>query len=64
MRSHIGLELIITVRKDKPAGQVFGQPFSWNDALDAVADVYNGVSEKTTLLANVTDLLSLSSGVP
>lgn len=31
-------------RKDKPINQVFGHAFSWSEAIDAVADVYNGVS--------------------
>jgi hypothetical protein len=30
-------------RKDKPAAQILAQSFSWGEALDAVADVYNGV---------------------
>lgn len=30
-------------RKDKPIGQVFSQGFSFSEALDALADVYNGV---------------------
>jgi hypothetical protein len=32
------------LRKDKQVNQVFGQAFSWSEAIDAVADVYNGVS--------------------
>lgn len=35
------------VRKDKPIGQTFGSGFSWPEAADAAADVYNGVSEST-----------------
>lgn len=31
-------------RKEKQVGQIFGQVFSWGDAIDAAADVYNGVS--------------------
>jgi hypothetical protein len=30
-------------RKDKPIPQTFGGAFSWDDAIDAAADVYNGV---------------------
>ena len=30
-------------RKDKPAGQMFSSGFSWSEAADAAADVYNGV---------------------
>jgi hypothetical protein len=33
------------IRKDKPIGRTFGGPFVWDDALDAAADVYNGVSD-------------------
>ncbi|KAL9080296.1 MAG: hypothetical protein Q9157_000883 [Trypethelium eluteriae] len=29
-------------RKDKDIGNVFGRGFSWDEALDAIADVYNG----------------------
>lgn len=31
-------------RKGKPIGQVFGRGFSWDEALDSAADIYNGVS--------------------
>lgn len=31
-------------RKDKPIGNTFGEGFSWSEAIDAVADIYNGVS--------------------
>lgn len=31
-------------RKDKAAGQIFGSVFSWSEAVDAAADIYNGVS--------------------
>ena len=34
----------IPCRKDKPIGQFLNQPFTWSDAIDAAADVYNGVS--------------------
>jgi hypothetical protein len=30
-------------RKDKPLGGAFDGDFSWNGAIDAAADVYNGV---------------------
>ncbi|KAH8819665.1 calcofluor white hypersensitive protein-like protein [Xylogone sp. PMI_703] len=33
---------ILEKEKDKQIGQVFGQGFSWPDAIDAAADVYNG----------------------
>lgn len=35
---------LIHCRKEKPLGNALDQPFSWNEALDAVADTYNGVS--------------------
>lgn len=35
---------LIYYRKDKPLGNALDQPFSWNEALDAVAETYNGVS--------------------
>ena len=35
-------------RKDKPIGQLLNQPFTWSDAFDAAADVYNGVSLQST----------------
>jgi len=33
-------------RKDNPIGKVFGSGLSWAEALDACADVYNGVSSE------------------
>lgn len=36
-------------RKDKPIGKVFGSGLSWAEALDACADVYNGVSSEQSL---------------
>lgn len=33
---------ILKKEKDKPLGNALDQPFSWNEALDAVADTYNG----------------------
>lgn len=33
-------------RKKKQVGQVFSQTFSWPEAIDAAADVYNGVRPK------------------
>jgi hypothetical protein len=43
----------ICCRKDKPIGQALNQSFSLGEALDAVADVYNGVSytNKTVRIA-------------
>jgi hypothetical protein len=34
-------------RKDKDVGRVFARGFSWPAAIDAAADVYNGVSIAT-----------------
>lgn len=34
---------LIFRRKEKPLGNALDRPFSWNEALDAVADTYNGV---------------------
>lgn len=37
--------LALIIRRNRKKGhQVFGQAFSWGDAIDAAADVYNGVS--------------------
>ena len=42
------LELTL-FRKDKPIGQTFGSGFSWPEAIDAAADVYNGVSQSRSV---------------
>lgn len=41
-------------RKDKPVGTTFGDGFVWSEAIDAAADVYNGV-----MLEMKVDLISL-----
>ena len=41
--------LIQKCRKDKEMGVVFGHGFSWPAAIDAAADVYNGVRIPGTL---------------
>jgi len=41
------VKMLILCRKDKPVNQVFGQAFSWSEAIDAIADVYNGVCAKS-----------------
>ncbi|MCJ1366922.1 hypothetical protein MMC16_006053 [Acarospora aff. strigata] len=33
-------------QKDEPIGRTFGQGFVWSEAIDAMADVYNGLIEK------------------
>jgi hypothetical protein len=39
------LDCLLTLpRKAKQLNDVFNQTFSWSGAIDAVADVYNGVS--------------------
>ncbi|KUJ14674.1 calcofluor white hypersensitive protein-like protein [Mollisia scopiformis] len=35
-------DAVLEKEKEKQAGQVFGQKFSWPEAIDAAADVYNG----------------------
>ncbi|KAE9369571.1 calcofluor white hypersensitive protein-like protein [Stipitochalara longipes BDJ] len=35
-------DAVLEKEKDKQVNQVFGQAFSWSEAIDAVADVYNG----------------------
>lgn len=35
--------LTLKSRKGKPIGQIYGAGFSWPEAIDAGADVYNGV---------------------
>lgn len=37
-------DAVLEKQKDKPIGQVFDGRFSWDAMLDAVADVYLGVS--------------------
>ncbi|KAI9827631.1 MAG: hypothetical protein M1819_006920 [Sarea resinae] len=35
-------DAVLEKEKEKPIGRVFGEGFSWAEAIDAVADVYNG----------------------
>ncbi|KAI9798577.1 MAG: hypothetical protein M1833_004714 [Piccolia ochrophora] len=35
-------DAILEEEKDKPVGRVFGGSFSWTEAMDSAADVYNG----------------------
>lgn len=37
-------------RKNKQVGQVFAQAFSWPELIDALADVYTGVSDTRLFL--------------
>ena len=50
------------IRKDKFAGQVFGSGFSWSEAVDAIADIYNGVSSTLRGSSYADSSCSLSSG--
>ena len=47
-----------SVRKEKPAGQIFGSVFSWSEAIDAAADIYNGVSLKLRSYSVVAALIT------
>lgn len=40
--------ILTASRKDKPVGNILGAQFLWAHALDAAADVYNGVSTLTS----------------
>jgi hypothetical protein len=42
-------DAVLEKEKDKPIGQVFDGRFSWAALLDAVADVYLGVSPSYSL---------------
>ncbi|KAI9822117.1 MAG: hypothetical protein M1832_003119 [Thelocarpon impressellum] len=35
-------DAVLEKEKDKPIGQTFGGVFTWNEAIDAAADIYNG----------------------
>jgi hypothetical protein len=37
---------LMKIRKENQVGQVFAHKFTWSEAIDAAADVYNGVSEQ------------------
>lgn len=50
-KSSTGQDLTI-LRKDKPVGQDFAQSFSWAKSIDALADVYNGVSDGRLVYEN------------
>ncbi|RFU30865.1 hypothetical protein B7463_g5490, partial [Scytalidium lignicola] len=41
-KSKMVSDKILEKEKDKQIGQVFGQAFSWPEAIDALAEVYNG----------------------
>ncbi|KAI9886639.1 MAG: hypothetical protein M1823_001553 [Watsoniomyces obsoletus] len=38
----LAVQKVLEREKDKPVGRVFGGRFSWDDSVDALADVYNG----------------------
>lgn len=47
-----------SIRKGKPAGQIFGSGFFWSEAVDAAADIYNGVSPTLRGIPVVTTLIN------
>ena len=53
----------LCIRKDEPVGHILGSGFSWSEAVDVAADIYNGVS--STFVKNFsrsyTDKLGSSS---
>ena len=54
----VRLHVLMSPRKDKDIGNVFGRGFSWDEALDALADVYNGVGK-----IHVICLWPISNGI-
>ena len=44
---------LIFFRKEKPVGHIFGSGFSWSEAVDAAADIYNGVGPKDILIVTM-----------
>ncbi|RDL31867.1 uncharacterized protein BP5553_09269 [Venustampulla echinocandica] len=42
-------DAVLEKEKGKPIDQVFGQAFSWSEAIDAIADIYNGFAFWSTL---------------
>ena len=59
-----GVCISFLVRKNGPVGRIFGSAFFWPEAVDAAADIYNGVSSlrravpvMTTLMSRVVRLL-------
>ncbi|MCJ1341775.1 hypothetical protein MMC09_007072 [Bachmanniomyces sp. S44760] len=40
--SRLQADVVLEKQKDKPVGKSFGQGFAWDEALDAIADTYNG----------------------
>ena len=39
-----GVYISFLSRKNGPVGHIFGATFFWPEAIDAAADIYNGVS--------------------
>jgi hypothetical protein len=55
--------MLMPHRKDKPVvNHFFGQVFSWGEAIDAVADIYNGVSFPLRYAITLLTCSSLFSG--
>ena len=48
--THYAQLSLIDDRKDKPIGSVFDHTYSINEALDAAADTYNGVSKASNYI--------------
>lgn len=42
---------LISSRRDRPVGQTFGAGFLWPEAVDAAADVYNGVRSASVAIS-------------
>ena len=49
-----------SIRKERPAGRIFGSGFSWSEAVDAAADIFNGVK---ALLQGIPVVAMLTSYV-
>ena len=54
-------DTFLETQKDKPIGQVFDTQFRWGEMLDAVADVYIGVSPGSTSSYGPSDNLTPST---
>lgn len=54
--------MLTLTSKARQANEVFGHAFSWINAFDAVADVYNGVSSTVHSIILLLTSFSSSSG--
>ena len=48
---------LIFSRKDKPVGHIFGAGFTWPEAVDAAANIYNGVGTEWRGIPGVATLI-------